>query len=145
MRGSIRHASCMLSRFSCVQDLCDPMDYSFPGFSVMEFSRQEHWSGLPCPFPGDLPDAGIKPQSPALWADSLPSEPPRKPLECLCCAVLCLVTQSCLTLWDPMDRSLLGSSVHGIFQARILAWVAMPSSRGSSQPRDRTQVSLIAV
>ena len=55
-----------------------------------------------------------------------------------------LVTQSCLTLWDPMDRSLLGSSVHGIFQARILAWVAMPSSRGFSQPRDQTQVSSIA-
>ena len=44
--------------------------------------------------------------------------------------------QSCLTLYDPMDCSLPGSSVHGILQARILEWVAMPSSRGSSQPRD---------
>ena len=43
--------------------LCDPMDYSLPGFSVMEFSRQEYWSGLPCPLPGDLPDAGIEPMS----------------------------------------------------------------------------------
>ena len=41
------------------------------------FSRQEHWSGLPCPSPGDLPDPGIKPWSPALQADSLLSEPPR--------------------------------------------------------------------
>ena len=49
--------------------------------------------------------------------------------------------QSCLTLCDPMDYSLPGSSVHGILQARILEWVAMPSSRGSSPPRDRTQVS----
>ena len=41
----------------------------------MEFSRQEYWSGLPFPSPGDLPDPGIKPRSPALQADSLPSEP----------------------------------------------------------------------
>ena len=60
------------------------------------------------------------------------------------CAVLCLVTQSCLTLCNPMDNSPPGSSVHGIFQARILEWVVMSSSRGSSQPRDRTQVSHIA-
>ena len=51
--------------------------------------------------------------------------------------------QSCLTLWDPMDCSLPGSSVCGILQTRILEWVAMPSSRGSSQPKDRTQVSRI--
>ena len=51
------------------------------------------------------------------------------------------VAQSCLTLSDPMDRSLPSSSVHGTFQARVLEWVAMPSSRESSQPRARTQVS----
>ena len=49
--------------------------------------------------------------------------------------------QSCPTLWDPLDCSLPGSSVHGILQARILEWVAMPSYRGSSQPRDQTHVS----
>ena len=49
------------------------------------------------------------------------------------------VTQSCLTLCNPMDYK-----VHGILQARILEWVAIPFSRGSSQPRDRTQVSRIA-
>jgi len=42
----------------------------------MKFSRQEYWYGLPCPPPGDLPNPGIKPKSPALQADSLPSEPP---------------------------------------------------------------------
>ena len=42
----------------------------------MEFPRQEHWSGLPFPSPGDLPDPGIKSGSPTLWADVLPSEPP---------------------------------------------------------------------
>ena len=52
--------------------------------------------------------------------------------------------QSCLTLGDPMDYSPPGSSVHGILQARILDKVAMPSSRGSSQPKDWTQVSHIA-
>ena len=54
-----------------------------------------------------------------------------------------LVTQLCPTLFDPMDYSLPGSSVHGILQARILEWVVMPSSRGSSQPRDQTQVFCI--
>ena len=54
------------------------------------------------------------------------------------------VSQSCLTLCDPMDCSLPGSSVCGILQARILEWAAVPFSRGSSQPRDRTQVSHIA-
>ena len=44
---------------------------------------------------------------------------------------------------DPMDCSLTGSSVHGIFQARILEWVAISFSRGSSRPRDRTQVTCI--
>ena len=48
--------------------------------------------------------------------------------------------QSCLTLCDPMDCSLPGSSVHGILQARVLEWVAVPSSKGSSR-RDGTQVS----
>ena len=55
-----------------------------------------------------------------------------------------LVTQSCLTLCDPMDCSPPGSSVHGILQARILEWVAIPFSRESSQSRDWIQVSCIA-
>ena len=52
--------------------------------------------------------------------------------------------QLCPTLCNPMDCSPPGSSVHGILQARILEWVAMPSSRGYSQPRDQTQVSCIS-
>ena len=55
-----------------------------------------------------------------------------------------LVTQSCPTLYNPKDRSLPGSSVHGILQARVLDWVAIPFSRGSSRSRDWTQVSCIA-
>ena len=51
--------------------------------------------------------------------------------------------QSCLSLCDPMDCSPSGSSVHGLLQTRILEWGAMPSSRGSSQPRDWTSVSYV--
>ena len=54
------------------------------------------------------------------------------------------VAQSCLTLRNPMDCHLPDPSIHGIFQARILEWVAISFSRGSSLPRDRTQVSHIA-
>ena len=54
--------------------LCNPMDCSLPGSLAVEFSRQEYWSGLPLPSPGDLPDPGIEPESPALQADSLPTE-----------------------------------------------------------------------
>ena len=53
------------------------------------------------------------------------------------------VTQSCLTLCDHMDCSLPGLSVHGVFQARVLEWVAISFSRGSSKPRDLTHVSWI--
>ena len=58
--------------------------------------------------------------------------------------VSCLVTQMCPTLCDPMDCNPPSSSVHGILQARILEWVAFPFSRGSSQPRDQTEVSCTA-
>ena len=54
------------------------------------------------------------------------------------------VTQSCLTLCDPMDCSPSGSFVHGILQARIVERVAFPFSRGSSQPSNRIQVSCVA-
>ena len=60
----------------------------------------------------------------------LPSESPQ-PVWCV------LVAQLCPTLFDPMDYSPPGSSVHGMLQARILEWVAVPFSRGSSPPRDR--------
>ena len=56
---------------------------------------------------------------------------------------VCKVTQLCLTLCDPMDYSPPGSSVHGILQARILEWVSISFSRGSSLSRDRTQVFCI--
>ena len=58
--------------------------------------------------------------------------------------LLCVkLIQSCPTFCNPMDYSLPGSSVHGILQARVLEWVAMPSSRGSSWPRDWTHFSYL--
>ena len=54
----------------------------------MEFSKQEYWSGLPFLSPGDLPDPGIKPESPALPADSLPSEPQGKPFLLVKCNII---------------------------------------------------------
>ena len=54
--------------------LCNPMDCSYQAPLSMGFSRQEYWSGVPSPSPGDLPDPGVKAGSPALQADTLPSE-----------------------------------------------------------------------
>ena len=59
--------------------LCDPRTVAHQAPPSMGFSRQEYWSGLPFPSPGDLPDPGIQPRFPALQTDSSPSEPPGKP------------------------------------------------------------------
>ena len=67
-----------LAAQSCLT-LCDFMGCSLPGSSVPGGLQAKYWSGLPCPLPGDLSIPGIKPRSPALQADSLPSEPPGKP------------------------------------------------------------------
>ena len=89
---------------------------------------------LPFPSLGDRPDPGIEQASLALAGGFFTTES----------LVVVLVAQSCPTLCDPKDCSLPMSSVHGILQARILEWVAISYSRGSSRPRDRTQVSCIA-
>ena len=60
--------------------LCDPLDGSRLAPLSMGLSRQDYWSGLPCPSPRDLPDSGTEVGSPALQANSLPSEQPGKPL-----------------------------------------------------------------
>ena len=110
------------------------MDCSTPGFPVLQHfpelaQTHVHWVG----------DA-IQPSRP-LSSPSPPFPPLYSIVIRLCC---CWVTKSCLTLCDPMDCSLPGSSVHGIFQARILEWVAISFSRGSSWPRDQTRVSCIS-
>ena len=85
----------------------------------MEFFRQEYQNGLPFPSPDQYNYAFNK--------FTIPLD-----LDIVFPVYACTVTQSCLTLCDPLDCSLPGSSVHGIFQARILEWVAISSSRGSS-------------
>ena len=68
----------VLSGFNCVRLFGTLWTVAHQAPLSMDFSRQEYWSGLLFLSPGDLPDPGIKPWSPALQADSLPSEPPEK-------------------------------------------------------------------
>ena len=126
-----------------------PWTVAYQASPSMGFCRQEYWSGLPFPSPGDLPDPGIKPAFPCLlhrrWIFLLLSHLGR-PLGALETLLLLLLlsrfsrVRLCATL---MDCSLPGFSVHGILQARTLGWVAISFSKGSSRPRDRTWVSLI--
>ena len=102
-------------------------------------ARRLEWAAFPSP--GDLPNPGIKPGllhcRQILYHLSHQST--------MLCYVLCLVAQSCPTHCDPMDYIARQAPLSmGILQARILQWVAMPFSRGSSQPRDQSQVSCIA-
>ena len=115
----------------------------------MEFHRQEHWSGLPFPSPGDLPAAAAKLLQSCPTVRPHRRQPTRLPcpwyspgkntgvgchflLQCMKVKRESEVAQSCPTLSDPMDCSLPGCSVHGISQARVLEWGAIAFSRGSS-------------
>ena len=103
----------------------------------MGFSRQEYWSGLP------FPSSGIKPTSlMSLVGGFFTTSTTWEAL--LWVGGWVLVALLYPTLCKPMDCSLPGSPVHRILQARIMEWVTIPFSRGSSQPRDRTQVLCIA-
>ena len=99
------------------------------------FLKRRHLC-LCCAVPKEMPGG--------VWAETQGTavQPPWPLQSGVCCAVL--VTQLWPTLWDPVNCSPLGSSVHGLLQAGILEWVAMPSSRGSSQPRNHTRLSCIA-
>ena len=93
----------------------------------MGFSRQEYWSGLPCPPPRDLPKPRIKPASlvsPALAGVPVPPENPQRAQAAAAAELL----QSCPTLCDPIDASPPGSPIPGILQARTLEWVAISFS-----------------
>ena len=100
----------------------------------------EYCSGLLFPSPGSLPNPGIEPAveptSPTLAGGFFIAEPTGKNDGCVRAKLL----QFYLILCDPMDGILPGAAVHGIFQARILKWIAVPSARGSSQPRDQTHI-----
>ena len=87
--------------------LCNPMDCGPPGSSVHGDSpAQKYWSGLPCPSPGDLPDPGVEPGSPASRADSLPAEPPGHPVG----AGTALITKDGERLAEPSPVT--AASVH---------------------------------
>ena len=97
--------------------LCDPTDGSLhQAPPSMGFSRQEYWSGLPFLSPGDLPNPGIEPRSPALQADILPSKPPGKPSmrdEC-----------NCPVVWTFFSTATLGIGMRiDLFQFRGHCWV----------------------
>ena len=113
----------MLSWFSQVWLCAIPWTIACQAPLSMEFSRQEQWRGMSFLPPEDLPDPGVEPRSSAWQTDSLPSELPRKPL--LTPYVCVLVAQLCPTLCDPMGCCPPGSSIHVIFQARVLEWVAI--------------------
>ena len=130
---------CVLSHFSCVWLFATTWTVARQAPLSMGFSRQEYWSGLSCPPQGIFLTQGLNACLPCLlyWqVVSLPLAPPRKPYYVLVVQLL-----SHVWLCDPMDCSPPGSSVHGILQARILEWVVLPSSRGTSPPRDQTCVS----
>ena len=107
-----------MKSLSLVRLFASPWTRAHQAPPSMEFSRQEYWSGLPFPSPGDLPNPGIEPRSPTLQADALTSEPPGKPNSGissnlnLCC---CSVTKLCRTLWDTMNCSKPGFPVFHCF------------------------------
>ena len=125
--------------------LCDPTNYSISGSSVHGILQARILEWVTVPFSRGSSQPRDQTQISHIAGRFLTSWATREALNksSLNFLMLCLVIQSCPTLCDPMDCSLPGSSVHGVLQARILEWVAMPSSRGSSQPKDWTQVSCI--
>ena len=88
-----------LCSLSPVQLFVTPLTVACQAPLFLGFSRHEYWSGLPCPSPGDLPDPGIEPRSPTLWADSLSSEPPGK-------SQRKLIRVTYLKLFLPCDQGL---------------------------------------
>ena len=124
---------------SCLT-LCNPMDCSLPGFSVHGILQPRILEWVAISSSRGSSNPGIKPGSPALQVGSLPSESPGKHTCVDSVNMLIRITaaakslQSCPTLCDPIDNSPPGSPVPGILQARTLEWVAISSSRGSSNP-----------
>ena len=74
---------CVCQSFTCVRLFVTPQTVAYQAPLSMKFPRQDYWSGLPCPSPGDLPDPCTEPGSPAQQADSLASEPPGKFIDVL--------------------------------------------------------------
>ena len=125
--------------------LCDPRDCSPLGpFIYGDSPGKNIGVGLPCPPPGDLPNPALNPglsHCRQIVYRLSHQEAQVNNNNNNTCVLNCF---SCVQiLRNPMDCRLPGSSVHGILQAKILEWVAVPSSRGPSRPRDRTCVSWV--
>ena len=126
--------------------MSDPIDCSLPGFSVHRIfqARTVEWAAISSSRGSSQPRNQTRVSCIADWV------PMHRFLEEVVFELYVQkwkeseIAQSCPTLCDPMDCSLSGSSVHGIFQARVLEWIAISLSRGSSQPRNQTRVSRIA-
>ena len=119
--------------------LCYSLDCSPSGSSVHGILQTRTLEWVARPSPGNFPNPGIELKSPAssaLQGDSWPLSHQSLSVTKHACFHAKLL-QLCPTLCDPMDCSPPGSSVSGILQARILQWVSISSSRGSSQPRDQ--------
>ena len=130
---------CLVTQ-SCLTPVCvwlfaTPWTVAYQAPLSMGFSRQEYWSGLPCPLPGDLPNPGIKPRSPTLLADSLPSEPPGKPKNSGVGSLSLLqgsfLTQesNCIAVWSNLHcrrilnhLSYLGSPCSGLKNTNTLSY-----------------------
>ena len=120
--------TCVPSHFSCVWLSAALWTVACQAPLSIGFSREEYWSGLPCPPPGDLPGQGPNPHLLCLlhWQGGfLPPVPPGKPNA----AAAAKSFQSCPTLCDSMDSSPPGSSERGILQARTLEWAAISFSQ----------------
>ena len=128
--------------FSMCVSHSDMSNSLWPHCLSMEFSRQEYWSGLPFPSPGNLPGPGIEPRSPALQEDSLLTEIPRKIppffFSLATCKHIIFGHWGKVKVKVMSDCNTMNYTVHRILQAIILEWIAFPFSRVSSQPRDRT-------
>ena len=122
-----------MKSLSCVSTLCHPINCRLPGSSVLGFSRQEQWSGLPFPSPGHHPNPGIEPRSPTLQANSLPSEPPFLLNYFLVLTLGKIVMQLCL--WSLLSASIFCKilfhflfpycSAHAIFLSKFPAKKSM--------------------
>ena len=102
-------------------------------FWTLQFQNMSHWTK-------SQGDGKVELLSGGCWKERITSFSQVLPCMCVCVCVSCSIVCLC----DPMDCSPLGPSVHGILQVRILEWVAMPFSRGSSQPGDQTRGSCTA-
>ena len=133
------HAAAAVQSPSC-PTLCNPMDCSPPGSSSLGFHRQQYWSGLPFPPPGDLLNPGTEPKSPALACGVFPTAPSGKPKGHQNSETLVAVWKDG---WVPMDRWILFPPV--LLQPFPLERMMLASTLGDRQHGNSQQAVLFSV